>query len=398
MGSLFQGTPQVATSYTTSSTETPKWMQDAIYNQTQWAQNVANAPYEGYNLPTVAGLSPLQQQAYSGVQAAQGQWKPSMDTTIAGMGGYSTAGTSGGLSAAQNPYLQQGLSGSNLAAGQGLFEQAAGMDVAAAANPYLQAAGRSSVENISNYMNPYQQGVLDLIAKQGTRNLTENLLPGVSDAFVRAGQFGSNRMGEFGSRALRDTQDSILNEQAKAAQAGYTQALGASQTDLAREGQLATTAGQLTSQQAQNLANVGQQYTTAGQTQQQYGLNAEQAVQAAQQADYQRQMQALQQQAQMTQQGQTMGYADTGALESAGLAQQAQQQAQLNAAKTQFDTAQAYPKTQLDWLNAQVRGMAAAAPTTTTANQTTSGASYSPSPLAQLASGLAAYGGLSKIV
>jgi len=72
MGSLFQGSPQTATSYTTSSTETPKWMQDAIYNQIQVAQNIANTPYQPYDMPTVAELSPLQQQAYKQVQANQG--------------------------------------------------------------------------------------------------------------------------------------------------------------------------------------------------------------------------------------------------------------------------------------------------------------------------------------
>ena len=72
MPGLFEGTPQTATSYTTSSTETPKWMQDAIYNQIQWATNTANTPYQSYDLPTVAGMSPLQKQAYDQVQANQG--------------------------------------------------------------------------------------------------------------------------------------------------------------------------------------------------------------------------------------------------------------------------------------------------------------------------------------
>ena len=59
MASLFQGSPQTATSYTTQSSETPRWMQDAIYNQIQLATNVANTPYRPYELPTVAELSPL---------------------------------------------------------------------------------------------------------------------------------------------------------------------------------------------------------------------------------------------------------------------------------------------------------------------------------------------------
>lgn len=389
MANLLQGTPQQASSYTTSSTETPKWMQDAIYNQIQMAQQTAAMPYQQYNLPTVAELSPLQQQAQGQIKAAQGQFTPTMEAAQKGLTGLSTVGTAAGLNAAQNPYLAQGNVGSNLSSGQGLYEQAAGLDVAAAANPYLQAAGKSATENIGQYMNPYQQQVMDVMAKQGTRNLTENLLPGVSDAFIKAGQFGSKGMGEFGERALRDTQESILNQQAQLASTGYGQALGASQADLTRQGQLGQTAGQVTSQQAQNLANLGQQYTTAGQTQQQFGLNAAQAAQAAQAADLTRQQGVLGQMADTAKMQQGMGYADTAALSAAGADQQAQQQAQLSAAKAEFDKQNMYPQTQLDWLNAQVRGMQPSVPVSTTASGTTSGASYSPSVLSQLAGGAA---------
>lgn len=291
MASLFQGAPQTATSYTTSSTETPKWMQDAIYNQVQWATNVANTPYQPYALPTVAELSPLQQQAYSQVQSNQGAW---------------------------NPAFQQAQTGTG------------------------NLAGTTSVSNIGAYMNPYQSGVMDVIAKQGARNLTENLLPGVSDAFVRAGQFGGTRMGEFGARALRDTQESILNQQAQLANQGYGQALSASQADLSR------------------------------------------------------QQSALQQMADMAQRGQAMRTADVAALESAGIAQQGQMQKQLDAAAQQYQAKQLYPKQQLDWLSTQIRGMTPITPQSTTQSGTTSGASYSASPLSQLAQGLALYKGLTR--
>jgi hypothetical protein len=166
---------------------------------------------------------------------------------------------------AASPYLSQATqatgqaaSGSDLQAASPYLSQSANTNITGAASPYLNQAGKSSVQDIGSYMNPYQQNVLDTLAKQGTRNLTENLLPGVSDAFIKAGQFGSNRMGEFGERALRDTQEAILNAQSTAAQQGYSQALTASQADLARQAQLGSTAGQLASSQAQNLANVGQ--------------------------------------------------------------------------------------------------------------------------------------------
>lgn len=289
MASLFQGTPQTATSYTKTSSETPKWMQDAIYNQIQWATNTANTPYQAYKNELVADLTPEQKQAYQNVKQNQGAFMPQ---------------------------LQQAQTGTQ------------------------NLAGASSVDNIQKYMNPYQQGVLDVIAKQGSRNLTENLLPGVSDTFIRAGQFGSGRMGEFGSRALRDTQESILNQQAQAAQQGYTQALGASSADLGR------------------------------------------------------QQSALSQMAQMAQQGQAMNAADVAALETAGQAQQTQQQRELESQYQQFQLAQQYPKSQLDWLNAQVRGMAPSVPVTQTSTGQTTGATYSPSPLSQLAQGYYMYRGL----
>ena len=355
MGSIFDGTPQSASSYSASTSETPKWMQDAIYNQVNWAQNIANKPYDEYALPTVAELSPLQQQAYTGIQDAQGAYKENFNKAQLGMEGMSTAGTSGALSTAQANYLRDDLVGQNLDAGQKLFDQAGNLDILGsaqpllnqaqtnannivgsaspyltqaagmsasdaanpylqsgtsasgfnaanpllqqaagasgmnaanpymnqsqsttaqaladkalnAANPYLQQASQSSVSNIDQYMNPYQTNVMDAIAQQGTRNLTENLLPGVSDSFIRAGQFGSRGMGEFGSRALRDTQESVLRQQAPMMQQGYAQAMQASAADKARQASLAGTVGSIsgadlgrTLQGASQYANLGQQ-------------------------------------------------------------------------------------------------------------------------------------------
>ena len=443
--SLFQGTPQTATSYTQSATETPKWMQDAIYNQIQIAQNIANRPFEAYQLPTVAELSPLQQRAYADVVANQGVFAPQITKAQAGMEGFSLRGTADQLRGAQAAFLRPDLAGTGLQAGQELFGRAGGMDVVgaaqpfiqragettaqavseralAAASPYLQAAAGSSAGRVGEYMSPYQQGVLDVIAKQGARNLRENILPSVSDAFIRAGQFGSSRMGEAGSRAMRDTQEAILNAQAQAAQQGYGQALQAAQADLARQaglagtvgsisgadlsrilsggaqyGQLGQTAGQLTGQQMQQLANLGQMQTQAGQAQQQFGLSAASAAQQAQAQDYARQMTALQSMAQMAQQEQAMRAADVAALEAAGTAQQTQAQRQLDAARAQYEAQRLYPMQQADWLNAQIRGMAPFSPQMQTSTGTSTGATYSPSPLAQLASAYGVYRGLQNI-
>jgi hypothetical protein len=399
MGSIFQGTPQSASSYTSSSTETPKWMQDAIYNQVNWSQNLANKPYEAYSLPTVAELSPMQQQAYTGIADSQGGYKQNFNKAQAGMEGMSTAGTSGALNTAQQQYLNpsaNSLAGSNLNTGQNLFGQAGNLDIVGAGQGFINQAGQSSVSDVNQYMNPYQTNVMDALAQQGARNLSENLLPGVSDSFIKAGQFGSRNMGEFGSRALRDTQESILRQQAPLAQQGYTQAMQASASDKARQAGLAGTAGQLTNQQMSQLGNLATSQTSAGQQQQQLGLSAANALQATENQDLQRQMSALQSMADMSVADQAANYRDLSALEAAGQGEQMQMQKELTAAEKEFRDQQLYPQRQLDWLSTQVRGMAPITDRKTLTSGTTTGATYNLSPLSQLAAGYGTYKGLAK--
>ena len=545
MTSIFKGSPQSATSYTTANTETPKWMQDAIYNQVKWAQGLANRPYESYDQPTVAELSPLQQQAFAGIANQQGNYQEAFDAAATGVAGQYEQDTGTALAASQAALLnpaEDSMIGRDLNAAESLFDQAgeynmrgvrpmireagnmsgydaasSGLDNAAsfnmrgvrpmmreasnmsglataspnlqlagtttaealsdrainAANPYLEQASRSSVSDVDQYMNPYQTNVLDAIAQQGERNLTENLLPAVSDSFIKAGQFGSRNMGEFGSRALRDTQESILREQAPLLQQGYNQALQASAADKSRQGTLAGTAGsvagadlsrvlqggsqyanigqttgqltnqdaarkiqaaqamgQLTSQQAQNqlaIANsrgqltnqdanrkmqagqalgqltsqqmqnqmaLGAQRVAAGQQQQQFGLSAADAAQRAAAQDYSRELGALQTGADMSIARQGAEYRDISALEAAGRSEQQQLQTELSAAEQEFLAEQNYPQSQMDWLSAQIRGLAPYGDTRTSTSAQSTGATYGQSPLSQLAAGYSTYRGV----
>jgi hypothetical protein len=157
------------------------------------------------------------------------------------------------------------------------------------------------------------------------------------------------------------------------------------------------TQGQLTGQQMGQLGSLAQAQTQAGQAQQQFGLSAAQATQAAQAQDYARQMAALQQVANMQQQEQAMRSADVASLEGAGLAQQQQEQAKLTAAEKQDIEEKLYPMRQADFLSTQIRGLAPITPQITTNTGTTTGASYSPSPLSQLATGLYTYKGLNNL-
>jgi hypothetical protein len=387
MASLFQGEPQTATSYVNTTTEIPKWQQDAIYNSIQLATNVANRPYNPYPGETVAGLTPQQQQAYSQVQQNVGAWQPNMDYASNGMMGFANKGTAGQFQAGQQKYLPMLNSATN-ATNQSLSERAM-----TAANPFLSNASQTSASQVGQYMSPYQQGVLDVIAKQGARNLSENLLPQVSDAFIKAGQFGSNRMGEFGSRALRDTQEAVLNQQSQAAQQGYAQALSAAQGDLARQGQLAGTAGNISTADLSRLLQGGAQYGNIAQI----GLSAEQQAQQAQAQDYSRQMTATQSLADIERLKQGMRTSDAAALEAAGAGLQKYNQQVIDSNVAKFEAEKNYPQKSLDWLSTQIRGLAPLSPGVQTQAGTTTGASYSPSPLSQLATGIYTAKGLASI-
>ena len=341
MVSLFQGAPQSATSYSDSSTSTPRWMQDAIFNQIQLSQNLANRPFESYDLPTVASLSPLQQQAYQQVQNAQGAFQPDLNASASGIRAFA------GLSplAGTDPSIVPTNTTTGLSKAQNYFND----------------AKKKSYSDVTDYMNPYEEQVMDRMATRSARNLSENLLPAVSDSFIRAGQFGSSRMGDFGSRALRDEQESLQNAQANLMNTGYQQAIANNTADLNRQADL-----------GQTIASI-------------------------QQSDVARQMGALSDLSNLGAQRQALGYTDTAALEAAGAGQQAQLQRELSVAEKQFLDQQNFPRDQADFLSSQIRGLAPVAPKRTISMTQGQGQSYSPSPLSQIAAGLATYKGLQNL-
>ncbi|QGH72199.1 MAG: hypothetical protein [Caudovirales sp. ctOwN3] len=280
LSGLFKGTPQAAPSYTTSTSDVPKWLQDYTVDLFSQQRAVSSLPYQQYTLPRVAQTTAPTQQAYQGVQANLGQYQPELTAAQTGT--------------------------SNL-------------------------AGATSVGNIGAYMNPYTSAVTDQIAKLGARNLSENLLPAVSDQFTRAGQFGSSGMGTFANRAVRDTQEAILAKQAEALQSGYGQAVSASQADLAR------------------------------------------------------QQGALAQLAELAKTEQGLRTSDVAQLQSIGAEQQAQAQKGLDVAYQDFLTQQQWPQQQVNAMSTTLRGLPPAA-VPTTSSQVGSTTQFAPSPLSQIAS------------
>lgn len=232
-----------------------------------------------------------------------------------------------------------------------------------AAQPYLSTAAQTVPQNISTYMNPYTQDIVQNIGTVGLRTLTEGLLPQIQDQMVAAGQFGGTRQAEIMGRAIRDTIAGISQQQSQALQAGYTQAQTAAQADLARQAQLAGTAGGLAgSDISSQLAGAQQQAAQARQLQDQTlsGVNVLNTL---------------------GQQQQTLDQAALDAAQQNALAQQQFQQQQINAGL------------------ATLQGVKGAVPTATTAAGIVPMAQYNPTGVstpAAIAGGLTAAAGLVK--
>jgi hypothetical protein len=270
IGQSYGDTSALAQPYFNQANQlTNQAMQSAAGQATPYF-NQANA-YTQQGAEGTAGLAvPYLQQASQGTSAA---------------GSANTAGLA-------TPYLQQAALGTNLAGSA---------NTAALANPYMQQASQLSSQGaqtglggIQDYMNPYQDQVVNRIGELAGRNLRENLLPNINDRAIQSGTFGGSRSGEAIGRALRDTQESTLAQQSAALQQGYSQAGQQLQADKARQ-----------LQAAQQQAGFGQQAA---------GLSA---------ADYQRMLSASGQQAQIGQSMAGLSAADQQRLLSAS-GQQAQ--------------------------------------------------------------------------
>lgn len=218
---------------------------------------------------------------------------------------------------AANPAFAQsmGMSGANAAANY--LNQSAGMSGAQAGQAGINAAMQTAPSNIAQYMNPYTSSVVDEMTRLGQQNIRQNLAPQSTAGIVGAGQFGSQRGAQALGQNITNALQDLGGRQATALQSGYTQALGASQADMARQLQAGVAAGQLTAADAARLAQIGQ---TQGQ------LTEAQATRLAQIGQMQGQLTGADA-ARLAQIGQTQGQLTEA--QASRLAQLGQMQGQL---------------------------------------------------------------------
>lgn len=254
-----------------STPELPAWYTSALQNLIGKGAAIADQPQEAYQGQRIANFTAPQQQAFDLTQQQVGGWRP-------------------GLQQAQ--------------------------DLATQSSTYNPGA-------LSQFMSPYQSGVVNEIGRLGNQNFNENLLPAANAAFTGAGQFGSSRNQDAVNRAARDTQQNISGLQANALNQGFNTA---NQNYLNWAGQ-----GQKGSQLMSDLAA----------------------------------------------RGQGLGTADVGALSAVGGAQQQQGQQNLDWAYQQFLNQQQQPTQNLAMMNSIIRGLNLPTQTTTTQSNFQPGVSAS---------------------
>lgn len=240
---LFEGqAPTPVTLGGTTATQLPEWYNEYTRNMLGRAQAVSDLPYTTYGGPRIAGFTPTEQTGFGIAKEAAGAFKPSLAEAGA------TLAKAGGIS------------------GMG------------AAQPYLAGAATTFPQAVGQYMSPYTQNVVNRIADLGVRQLQEKFLPEIGEEFIGAGQFGGSRMGEFGARALRDVQEAVLSEQAKALESGYKTAAEIYGADVSRMADLARISGGLGAQDVQGLLSLAGKYGELGTAAQQLGLTGAKAI------------------------------------------------------------------------------------------------------------------------
>jgi hypothetical protein len=383
----------------------PAWYtnyaQQILSNQNALLQGQTYQPYQGQR---IAGLNPTQQQGFDMTQSAATSNQPGMATAMG-----ATAGTLGRSAlGAASPFLQRASDQSFLPGAYGALGTAGNLAAQSTnptglnmAMPLLGQAGQNATSNIGAYMDPFLDNVVNRYGQLGARTLSEQLIPAATNKYISAGQLGGGAapsgMMTDTARALRDVQEGVGTQQMQALSQGYNTALGASQTDLARQAQIGQTMGQLGQNQQNIIANAGQQFgqlgaSQAGIGQAQQGINANLAGTTGNlyNADTTNTLNAAGQLGAQAGALQQQGLAGANAVTATGNQQQGLQQANLDVAYQNFLAQQGFSQAQINQMAQTLGAIAPAIPQGQV--QTTTSAAPSAS-LGQQLGGAAILGG-----
>lgn len=320
---LFEGkAPPSVTTYGTSTTSMPQWMSDYMQGIVARANAVAGEGYQTYQGPRIADFNQDQQGGFDLTRANLGSYIPGMDLA------------------------------------ESFETQAGGMSGLAAAAPYLQQASQTFPGAVDQYMNPYEEDVINKAKLDASNYYSDVLTPQLNAQFTAAGQYGSSQHEREALRAADKLTQGLQATSLAARAQGFDTAGQLFGQDMSRLGALGQTAGQLTGQDAAIKGSAGRDLASLAEARSK------------------------------------LGYADAAALSGVGAQQQAMDQSHLNLAYGDFQNQRDYDRQQVDWLNQIARGLPNPGSTTSTTNTGPMGNQYSPSTASSILGALSAIKGL----
>ena len=200
-------------SRTQEQTTMPDWQMDLFKDYYQQAKDAADIPFQEYTRDRFAGMSPEEQQMGAGIQGLFGS----------AFGGF-------------DPTRQ--------------LQQLAGQQA-----PQMGDVQSLLDVDIGAYQSPYQQQVIDLTEQDFARR-RDLQQQQAQDVAMRSGAFGGSRGTIYEQEALRPLQEQEARTLADIRDRGYGQALGAAESDIARQQQMAMLAPELELRGRQQQANL----------------------------------------------------------------------------------------------------------------------------------------------
>jgi hypothetical protein len=197
-----------------SQVQLPAWVENASAQNYQFAQQVANQPYQPYGGQTVAGFSPDQLSAMDYARSNVGAYQPVYDA------GISMAGQSG------------------------MYQ------------PDQVRAGQFTDANVGAYMNPY----LDQVESNALRNIqgaTQLAVNKIGDQAATSRAFGGSRQGISEGVTIAEGTKQVGDLSAKLRSDAYNQAMGQINADQNRAMQASM------ANQSAGLQNAGRQLQAA---------------------------------------------------------------------------------------------------------------------------------------
>jgi len=352
----------MATQY--SQTQPAQYIQDLLTREGSglFPQLSASleAPYQQYGGPRVAGLSADQLAAMQQARDSVGMTDPQQQQAQNLMAQSQQALTGGGQQAQNlldqsvstgSDWLSRALGQSEQMAQQGnpLFDQAQGL--------MTQSAQGPTASGLQQYMDPYQQSVIDTTMSELNRQ-NDIAQQGRNANAVSAGAFGGGRQAITETEAGRNLSDVQARTLAQLNSQNFGQAMNTFQNQQQMQGQAGQALGGLGAQQfgAQQSA-VGQMMSGgqglsdmfSGAAGQQAGLAGQQAAGLGDLARQQLGLGSFNREQSM---------ADINNLYSMGQAQQAQQQAGLDVGYNNFLQQRSYedPRSRVQFMSDIIRG------------------------------------------